>query len=99
MALNECIMGIKQGNWALLQIGKLKGEIMSYTRVKNYYALFVFSEDLNGFDFEFGDFDREVVESEQDDFLDKGVLKKNCKILKMYNDLSDLSETIKELNK
>ena len=64
---------------------------------KQYYTLAV---RRNGsFEVDFGDYDREVVESERDDHLSHFVLSKDMKIVKSADDQASIESAVAKLNK
>jgi hypothetical protein len=65
--------------------------------MKTYYTL-VTNEDGAGWAPQFGDYDREVVEAEQDDYCDGGIPRRCTRIIKSGDRQADIQAKVDELN-
>lgn len=65
---------------------------------RRYFVLVLHDAEFNRWGVEFGDYDRECVQSELDDYRDKGVAKRFLRILTTLDRQADIDAAVAKLN-
>ncbi|MNZ81401.1 hypothetical protein D3C78_1000650 [compost metagenome] len=67
-------------------------------KTKAYYSLLSREDDASPWTIEFGDYDKECVESEKEEYRDKGVKATNLKIIRTDDSQAAINAKVAQLN-